>query len=50
MQQAKAREGSGSSSSNGGVSAGTGAGMPLKRIGFQGMSDTNDGLMNMSIE
>jgi hypothetical protein len=23
---------------------------PAKRIGFQGMSDTNDGLMNMSIE
>jgi hypothetical protein len=48
MQQAKAREGSGSSSSNNGAGAVGGPG--LKRIGFQGMSDTNDGLMNMSIE
>ena len=37
------RQNSGSST-NGGNSTGT------KRIGFQGMSDTNDGLMKMSIE
>jgi len=27
-----------------------GNGGPMKRIGFQGMVDTNDGLMKMSIE
>lgn len=42
----------GSSSSTNGTGAGAGAGTPgpSKRVGFQGMSDTNDGLMNMSIE
>lgn len=35
--------------SNGSVSSSNGHGLP-KRVGFQGMSDTNDGLMNMSIE
>lgn len=35
--------------SNGSVSSSSGHGPP-KRVGFQGMSDTNDGLMNMSIE
>ena len=34
-------------SSNGSAGSGTGTG---KRIGMQGMNDTNDGLMNMSIE
>ena len=34
-------------SSNGSAGSGTGAG---KRVGMQGMNDTNDGLMNMSIE
>lgn len=34
---------SGSISSQGGLG-------PLKRVGLQGMNDTNDGLMNMSIE
>lgn len=39
--------------SSGGSSSstnGTGTPGPSKRVGFQGMSDTNDGLMNMSIE
>ena len=36
-------------SSGGSVSSGNGSGPP-KRIGFQGMNDTNDGLMNMSID
>lgn len=35
--------------SNGSAASSNGPGLP-KRIGFQGMSDTNDGLMNMSIE
>jgi len=35
--------------SNGSASSSSGPGPP-KRVGFQGMSDTNDGLMNMSIE
>lgn len=35
--------------SNGSVSSSSGHGAP-KRVGFQGMCDTNDGLMNMSIE
>lgn len=35
--------------SNGSVSSSSGHGPP-KRVGFQGMNDTNDGLMNMSIE
>ena len=35
--------------SNGSVSSSSGHGPP-KRVGFQGMIDTNDGLMNMSIE
>ncbi|KAL9130867.1 MAG: hypothetical protein Q9217_001068 [Psora testacea] len=34
-------------SSNGSVGSGNGTG---KRVGLQGMNDTNDGLMNMSIE
>ena len=38
-------------SSGGSVSSGSAAqAIPSKRVGFQGMSDTNDGLMNMSIE
>ena len=37
-------------SSGGSVSSGNGAPPPTKRVGLQGMSDTNDGLMNMSIE
>ncbi|KAL8909488.1 MAG: hypothetical protein Q9207_000168 [Kuettlingeria erythrocarpa] len=38
-------------SSGGSVSSGNGAPpAPPKRVGLQGMSDTNDGLMNMSIE
>ncbi|KAI4206550.1 MAG: hypothetical protein LQ346_001040 [Caloplaca aetnensis] len=38
-------------SSGGSVSSGNGAPpVPPKRVGLQGMSDTNDGLMNMSIE
>ena len=40
-------------SSGGSVSSGSGsatAGSGSKRVGFQGMCDTNDGLMNMSIE
>ncbi|KAI9869543.1 MAG: hypothetical protein M1830_005409 [Pleopsidium flavum] len=35
--------------SNGSASSGSAPGPP-KRVGFQGMNDTNDGLMNMSIE
>ncbi len=35
--------------SNGSVSSSNGHSLP-KRVGFQGMNDTNDGLMNMSIE
>ena len=34
-------------SSNGSAGSGAGTG---KRVGMQGMNDTNDGLMNMSIE
>ncbi|KAL9596252.1 MAG: hypothetical protein Q9219_005913 [cf. Caloplaca sp. 3 TL-2023] len=38
-------------SSGGSASSGNGAPPPsAKRVGLQGMSDTNDGLMNMSIE
>lgn len=38
-------------SSGGSASSGNGAPpFPAKRVGLQGMSDTNDGLMNMSIE
>lgn len=37
-------------SSGGSVSSGSGSVGPQKRVGFQGMCDTNDGLMNMSIE
>lgn len=37
-------------SSGGSVSSGSGSVGPQKRVGFQGMNDTNDGLMNMSIE
>ncbi len=38
-------------SSGGSVSSGSGTGgSGPKRVGFQGMCDTNDGLMNMSIE
>ncbi|KAL8895905.1 MAG: hypothetical protein Q9192_003382 [Flavoplaca navasiana] len=38
-------------SSGGSASSGNGApSVPGKRVGHQGMSDTNDGLMNMSIE
>lgn len=37
-------------SSGGSVSSGSGTSGPPKRVGFQGMNDTNDGLMNMSIE
>ena len=37
-------------SSGGSASSGSGSVGPQKRVGFQGMSDTNDGLMNMSIE
>ena len=40
----------GSSSSTNGTGAGPSTPGPSKRVGFQGMSDTNDGLMNMSIE
>lgn len=40
----------GSSSSTNGTGPGPGTPGPSKRVGFQGMSDTNDGLMNMSIE
>lgn len=40
--------------SSGGSSSSTGPGPGTpglsKRVGFHGMSDTNDGLMNMSIE
>ena len=35
---------------SGGSNNGTSSLVPPKRVGFQGMSDTNDGLMNMSIE
>ena len=35
---------------SGGSSVGSGSLGPSKRIGLQGMNDTNDGLMNMSIE
>lgn len=45
------RVGSGGSGGSGGsTSSASGPTGPLKRIGFQGMNDTNDGLMNMSIE
>lgn len=37
-------------SSGGSTSSASGSTAPPKRIGFQGMNDTNDGLMNMSIE
>ncbi|KAL8705496.1 MAG: hypothetical protein Q9201_001371 [Fulgogasparrea decipioides] len=37
-------------SSGGSASSGNGAPPTAKRVGLQGMSDTNDGLMNMSIE
>ncbi|KAL9009946.1 MAG: hypothetical protein Q9173_005071 [Seirophora scorigena] len=38
-------------SSGGSASSGSGAPpVPAKRVGLQGMNDTNDGLMNMSIE
>lgn len=37
-------------SSGGSASSGSGSNGPPKRFGFQGMNDTNDGLMNMSIE
>ena len=38
-------------SSGGSASSGNGAPpVPARRVGLQGMSDTNDGLMNMSIE
>ncbi|KAL8813492.1 MAG: hypothetical protein Q9200_000227 [Gallowayella weberi] len=38
-------------SSGGSASSGSGtAPMPTKKVGLQGISDTNDGLMNMSIE
>ena len=37
-------------SSGGSTSSANGSTGPTKRIGFQGMNDTNDGLMNMSIE
>ena len=37
-------------SSGGSNSSASGSTGPPKRIGFQGMNDTNDGLMNMSIE
>lgn len=38
-------------SSNGSAGSGTGTGAGTgKRVGMQGMNDTNDGLMNMSIE
>lgn len=36
--------------SGGSVSSASGSVGPSKRIGFQGMNDTSDGLMNMSIE
>jgi len=36
--------------SNGSAGSVNGAGGGSKRVGFQGMVDTNDGLMNMSIE
>ena len=36
--------------SGGSVSSANGSVGPSKRIGFQGMNDTSDGLMNMSIE
>lgn len=57
MQSKYGRESSGSQavgdriSSGGSASSGNGAPpMSAKRVGLQGMSDTNDGLMNMSIE
>ncbi|KAL8685190.1 MAG: hypothetical protein Q9218_007913 [Villophora microphyllina] len=37
-------------SSGGSASSGSGPPPTTKRVGLQGMSDTNDGLMNMSIE
>ncbi|KAL8640471.1 MAG: hypothetical protein Q9228_002612 [Teloschistes exilis] len=37
-------------SSGGSASSGSGPPPTAKRVGLQGMSDTNDGLMNMSIE
>ena len=36
--------------SGGSVGSTNSSGMPSKRVGMQGMNDTNDGLMNMSIE
>lgn len=36
--------------SNGNAGSVGGGGAGLRRVGFQGMNDTNDGLMNMSIE
>ena len=36
--------------SNGSASSVNGVAGPVKRVGLQGMTDTNDGLMNMSIE
>ena len=39
----------GSNGSTNGSQNGTAGGQP-KRVGMQGMNDTNDGLMNMSIE
>lgn len=40
----------GERSASNGSSASMGAGCAPKRVGLQGMNDTNDGLMNMSIE
>ena len=46
------RGGSGNGGSGGNQNGGGGGGMggQPKRVGMQGMNDTNDGLMNMSIE
>ena len=45
-----ASHGTGDRVSSGGSNNGSSNLGPPKRVGFQGMSDTNDGLMNMSIE
>ena len=56
VMQAKANrdvfngQAAGERASSGGINNGSSNLGPPKRVGFQGMNDTNDGLMNMSIE
>ena len=49
-REGPAGHGSGERASSGASGNGTSSLGPPKRVGFQGMIDTNDGLMNMSIE